>query len=218
MSASEDHVLSPVELPPEIPKKRLPKYGGPILYQGRKNDDWWLPSTLTNDAVYFIEGAVQAGSDIDRLRYLRTALLTSFASLEAFLNQLAFAQRHHSLENLGTAERDVMEEKETVLRNGMFERRNKLYSTEERFLFFYHYFKQKKFDKGTSLWQGYLTAKELRDSCTHPKPPFDMSPLTQDAVEKSFDAIQRLLQVLIEPPYQWMKTLAERRSANRTGN
>jgi hypothetical protein len=162
---------------------------------GQPNDDFTLPPALYWDAVYFVEQA-RLNSGYTQDRFLRAALYAAFASFEATLNQAAFGHAAAHASVLGQIERDVLEERETIVDDrGHIVRRTKYYPLEARLSFLALFLSGQDFDRGTALWTRFREARQLRDEWTHPKPPFDTWSLTVSQVEQ---AIATLKEVLVE--------------------
>jgi hypothetical protein len=198
-------------------RRRPQKTPGTAFTEGTPNNDFTLPPSLYYDAAYFLVAARTSGenNDLDQeQRYLRAALYCGFAFFEATLNQAAFAHASAHATNLGQPELDILQEKETTVdQRGHVIRRTKFYPLDVRLLFLTLFLSGEEFDRSTTLWQRFQEAKALRDTWTHPKPPFDTWSLT---FEKTRTAIETLRDVLIEisrlmdvPPPSWLLSLKD---------
>ncbi len=179
-----------------MPERRKPQQTpGPAL---SKLGDFTLPAAMYYDAIYFVEQARRSpeSEPWQEKRHLRAALYSAFGFFEAQLNQVAFAHADTHVDALNEIERNVLEEKETVLdERGHLIRKVKFYPLEARFLFLTLFLSGQEFDRTNLLWDRFRRAKALRDSWTHPKPPFDFANLTVVNVE---EAIKVLREVLVE--------------------
>lgn len=194
--------------------RRFPeKTPGPAITQQLPNDDFTLPAALYWDAHWFLERAREL-ADHPRPgaseRYLRAAVSAVFASFEAQINASAFGHATAHANVLMPMEKDVLEERETVLENnGLIVRRTKHYAFEARVAFLTLFLSGKELDRSTALWQRFVQAKVLRDRWTHPKPPFDTWSLTIEAVEEVITAVKDMVLEMsklagVEPPL-WME-------------
>lgn len=175
---------------------------GPAYTKGKPNDDFTLCAALYHDAIALYE---QARVDEDNGnaqaadRHKRSALLAIFSFFEAQINQVAFAHAEAHSSDLGEIERDVLEEKETVIDDqGNIVRRNKFYRTESRFSFLAYFLSGQDFDRSDEVWQRFCESRELRDTWTHPKPPFDTWSLTLDKVRMAIVSVRDMLVRLVE--------------------
>ncbi len=199
-------------------EKRPPQQTpGAAHTEGAANDDFTLPAALYWDAVYFLDQARHQGPQTyieAKERYLRAALLTVFAGFEATLNQATFAHAMAHADKIGLVERDILEERETILdERGYIVRRGKFYPLEARLSFIALFLSGKDFDRNSALWGRFRRAKELRDTWTHPKPPFDTWSLTVEDVEEAITTIKEMLGELsrlmgLEPPL-WLTPASE---------
>ena len=182
-----------------MPKvKRPPQKTPGRAYSYAENDDFTLPLNLYRDAIMLLEVARDARKNSrwleDEGRYLRASLYCAFAFFEATLNAAAFAHADTHRDVLEQIERDVLEEKETVMDDtGHIVRRIKFYPLEARFQFIVMFLSGKPFDKSSPLWNELLAAKALRDTWVHPKPPFDTWSLTAEKVERAVRTVREVL-------------------------
>lgn len=193
--------------------KRKPQQTPGIAYLPQEdNDDFTVPATLYCDALVFLSEACDAEARGDRdisERNLRATLFSAFAALEAQLNQAARAHAHTHREKLDSITLDILEECEsTIDEKGNVVRRTKFFPFEARFSFIVHFITGKEFARGGALWQGLKAAKALRDSWTHPKPPFDSWSLnastTRHAVTSIRDTIKTISTMLGVSPPPWL--------------
>lgn len=201
-----------------MPDRRWPQQTpGVAQVEGRPDDDFTLPAALYWDAVAFLEQARRQTGENSRNardRYLRAALYAAFASFEAALNQAAFAHATAHATVLGQIERDVLEERETVLGDqGQIIRRTKFYPLEARVSFLARFLAGREFERTTDLWARFRWAKQLRDTWTHPKPPFDTWSLGVEDVERVITTLKDVLVELsrlmdLEPPL-WLTPAEE---------
>ncbi|HUQ85780.1 MAG TPA: hypothetical protein VM077_05645 [Candidatus Limnocylindrales bacterium] len=194
-------------------EKRTPqKTPGYASTKVQKNDNFNLPIAMYYDSVYFLELARDKTHEPftnNEERCLRSALYSGFGFFEATLNRTALghAQAHRKI--LPQAEVDILEEKETILSgNGHIVRKTRFYPLETRVSFLTLFLSGKDFNRNSALWHRFIKAKELRDTWTHPKPPFDTWSLTLDKVEKAIKTLYEMLVEIsnlmeIEPP-SWM--------------
>lgn len=191
--------------------------GKAIMGESNTPDDFALPAALFSDAVHFMSVARQYADDgifQGETTYLRAALHAVFSSLEAKLNQTAFGHAEAHAETLGSIERDVLQEQETVLDDrGLIVRKPRYYPLEARISFLAMFLSGQELDRNTDTWRRFLAAKQLRDTWTHPKPPFDTWSLTFEAV---LDAMFAVRDVMMEnsrlmgiEPVQWLIDLSK---------
>ena len=173
---------------------------GPAHTKGQPNDDFTLPAAMYYDAIHHYKAAHSADAVNDSGacdRYKRAAILAAFVFFEAQLNQIAFAyaQAHESV--LGQIEKDVLEEMETVIEDrGDILRKSKFYRTESRFAFLVLFLSGKDFDRSGQLWSRFLSARNLRDQWTHPKPPFDTGSLSLKGVHSIIEVVHDMFIML----------------------
>jgi hypothetical protein len=127
---------------PIVPERRLPKRAQGIAASGQEGGDFTLPMCLHRDAVLFYEIAERSaalrrpGSIEATERYSRAAIVASFASLEAQLNQTAFVRENVHGESLEQIVRDVLTEQETTIDgDGRIVRRTRYWSLTARLSF-----------------------------------------------------------------------------------
>jgi hypothetical protein len=202
-----------------MPDKRPPQKtpGAAHLDEPKAPDDFTLPAALFADAIHFLEKAQQYSEQkhwTGESAYLRAALAASFNSLEASLNQTAFGHAEAHAEKLGTIELDVLMEQETVMdERGHIVRRTRYYPLEARISFLAMFLSGKQLDRNTEVWRRFITAKRLRDTWTHPKPPFNTGGLTHTAVEEAVYAVRNILiefsRLMEIEPVQWLIDLSE---------
>lgn len=192
-------------------EKRKPQQTpGIAQLENQENNDFTLPASLYYDAVLFLENAKLSKQINEKVtdeharsrniyaedRNKRAAIQAAFSFFEATINYIAFGHAAAHNTKLGSVELDVLEEKETILdENGHFIRRTKFYPLEARFLFLVQFLTGSEFDRSGQVWQRFRKAKALRDTWTHPKPPFDTWGL---AIEEIQEAIQSLRDVLVK--------------------
>ena len=190
-------------------KRKPQKTPGEAKVSFPENDDFTLPGSLYYDAIYFCNQAKVAEEKKDirgKERYARAAIFCASSFLEATLNQAAFGHAHAHSDRLGQIEKDVLEECEiTIDPKGDVLRKQKFYPFESRFCFIVQFLSGKSFDKGGQLWQQFMNSKKLRDTWTHPKPPFDTDGLTISNVKLAINANREALIELsnlmgIDPP------------------
>lgn len=185
---------------------------GPAMLPQDKNDDFTVPAALFCDAIAFLSAACDAEARGERHlteRNLRATLFSAFAALEAQLNQIALAHANTHRNELDGFTLDVLEEREsTIDEQGNIVRKTKFYPFEARFSFLVYFITGKDFDRGSALWQGLKSAKALRDTWTHPKPPFDSwaldIPSTRLALISIRDSLQKINDMLDVPPPAWL--------------
>lgn len=193
-------------------KKKPRQTPGQALLPQDRNDDFTVPASLYCDAIGFLAEAYDAEAHGDRHlteRNLRATLFSAFAALEAQLNQAAFAHAHTHRDMLDSFTLDVLEEREsTVDEQGNIVRRTKFYPFEARFSFLVYFITGKDFDRSGALWQGLKSAKALRDTWTHPKPPFDSwalnVPSARLALVSIRDTLVMIQDMLEAPPPPWL--------------
>lgn len=178
--------------------KRSPqKTPGPAEVSFPENDDLSLPGSLYYDAVYFCHRAKIAEGKKNlrgKERYVRAAIFCAASFTEATLNQVAFGHAQAHSDKLGQIERDVLEECETTIdAQGNVLRKQKFYPFESRFCFLVQFLSGKSFDKSGQLWQQFIDSKKLRDTWTHPKPPFDTDSLSIESIKISINANREAL-------------------------
>ena len=192
---------------------------------GPDNDDFTLPATMYYDAVFFIEKAKASNSKgLVRAseRFNRAAIYAAFGFLEATLNQAAFGHASAHAEKLGQIERDVLEEKDTTLDDkGMLQRRSKYYPIESRLSFLTLFLSGKEIDRSSSLWQRFVAAKVIRDTWTHPRPPFDTWSLKTEDVELAIRTLRDVILHIndlsgLQPPL-WLTSFENVVSAIESG-
>ena len=190
---------------------------GPAETECKDNDDLTLTAALYNDAIHFYELAREADGRNECYtcdRFKRSAIHAAFSFFEAQLNQVAFAYAETHGDALGQIERDVLEEMETVIDDrGNVIRKQKFYRTESRFCFLVLFLSGSDFDRSGELWNRFRTARKLRDSWVHPKPPFDTWSLTlsdvYDTVIIAREMFMKLALMMNADPPLWMRHIDE---------
>lgn len=180
-------------------------------------DDFTLPAALFSDAIHFLTMARQyadEGNFQGETAYLRAALHAAFASLESSLNQTAFGHAEAHAEKVGSIERDILEEQETVLdERGYIVRKSRHYPLEARVSFLAMFLSGKEIDRSSDIWRRFVIAKKLRDTWTHPKPPFNTWSLSFRAVQEAMFAIRDLKMEISRligiEPVQWLIDLSK---------
>ena len=202
-------------------QKRKPQISpGPANNTSELGDDFTLVPALYFDAIRHYESATLAkeqGGMHECDRFKRSAVLAAFAFFEAQLNQVAFgyAEAHQDL--LGQIERDVLEEMETTLTaSGEIMRKKKFYSTESRFCFLTLFLTGSHFDRSGDLWQRFKNARRIRDTWTHPKPPFDTWSLGLNEVRETIEVVRdmyvKLSEMMKTNPPLWLRPINEVRN------
>ena len=170
---------------------------GPAVTEGERDYDFTLPAALYYDSVYFFvqaEAGERNGDIYATDRFTRASVLAAFAFLEATLNQAAVAHAEAHSSRLPQFELDVLEQKETVLEpSGQVLRKTRYYPFESRFLFIVQFLSGKEFDRGSSLWPRLKEARKIRDTWTHPKPPFDTWSLNLSDARNVVETIRDVL-------------------------
>ncbi|TWT37019.1 hypothetical protein KOR34_19650 [Posidoniimonas corsicana] len=183
----------------DIPSKRFPKRAPDKLYWEDPDHDTHMPDRLLSDAMWNYELASRAAIDSPECRRATWAsVLAAFAAFEAHVNDYCYRLVRSAGSDLGELERNVCDEKYSVLREGQFKREKKNYPLEDRYTFLYTYRHQEPLNKTTTEWRNYLEAKRIRDQLTHPKPPL-ASPSPDDA-KQVIEAVQGMLRVLLKDP------------------
>jgi len=197
-----------------IDKRRPEQTPGPANLPADPNDDFTIPAALYCDAILFLREGIetlQRQCDASTERYLRASLYSSFAALEAQLNQIAYAHARSHAATIDKLTLDVLEERESVLdEKGNIVRKKKYYPFESRFSFLVAFLSGKEFDRSGSLWQGLRAAKGLRDTWTHPKPPLNSGSLTVSLTRAALMSVRETLVRVsdlmgVEPPL-WLLT------------
>ena len=194
-------------------KRNPQRTPGPACTELKENEDLNCVPSMYYDSIEHYDAARIASENDDFYRcnrFKRAAISAAFMYFEAQLNQLAFAyaETHQSL--LGEIERDVLEEMETSLGDsGEIIRKNRFYRTEDRFCFLTLFLTGQKFDRGGELWDRFRTARKLRDSWTHPKPPFDTWALELQDVRGAIIVVRdmyiRLSEMMDTDPPHWLR-------------
>ncbi|MDZ4686053.1 MAG: hypothetical protein SH850_13375 [Planctomycetaceae bacterium] len=166
------------------------------------NHDFTLCSALYYDSIIYYEQArihEESGDQNAAERYMRSSLLAAFSFFEAQINQIAFANAQAHGGVLGQIEKDVLEEMETLVDDrGNIVRKAKFYRTEARFSLLAYFLSGQEFDRGGEVWQRFCESRELRDTWTHPKPPFDTWSLTLENVRTAIVSVHAVLGRLSE--------------------
>ena len=189
----------------------------PAHMEGKPNDDFTLCAALYHDSIIHYEKSrihEENGDQCAAERYKRSALLAAFSFFEAQINQVAFGYAQAHSGELSQIEKDVLEEKETVLDDqGNIVRKDKFYRTDARFSFLAYFLSGQDFDRGGELWQRFCESRELRDTWTHPKPPFDTWSLTLEKVRMAIvsihDMLVRLSKMMDCDPQLWLRPIDE---------
>ena len=174
------------------------------------DDDWTLPAAPYGDAVEFLLAAERArirssaaedGRERSEAlqveeRFSTAATVAAFAALEAQVNQAAFAHARAHQADLEAFTVDVLTKTETsVDSNGRIERRARYRPMAVRLQFLC-------VPRGRTVREvrpegtGLIQARDLRDACAHPKPPF-RRPAAEDA-RHAIGAVYEFLAALSE--------------------
>lgn len=202
-----------------VPHRRNPEVApGIAVAHGASQDDFTLPAALHQDAVvFYVLGRRSADRDQPGAvelseRYARTAVMTAVASFEAHMNQAAFGHARAHADKLEQITIDVLTEHDSTLSDvGQVERRGRFWPLEARFLFLALFLSGRPFDQSNQLWQDFKRGLQIRDRCTHPKPPFS-SPTLPEAelvIRATSAVLLRFAEQMGTEPMAWHKASFE---------
>lgn len=169
----------------------------------------YLIHHLFEDAKYFLEAAKeheQTNVLISR-RYVRAAVISAFAGLEALVN--TFCELIAERGDLELHERAFAQERRVELaEEGYFEiRGQRFYSLDDRLKFLHWRFKGLPISERAIVWKFFLEAKKLRNSLVHPKPgQVSYSGQTIRTAKSCVIAVFRVAQMLGWPEESSLKT------------
>jgi len=182
-----------------VSKKRRPMITpGKACLKAKEKDDFTLPAALYYDSIYFYKLARDYDLEKDKVeecdRYKRASICAAFSFFEAYVNQTAFAHAETHDSKLNEFESNVLKEIETILDNqGNIQEKSKFYNTEARFSFLACFLSGKELDRGGNIWANFRRAKEIRNTWTHPKPPFDTWSLSVSDVRFVIESVRDLM-------------------------
>jgi hypothetical protein len=132
----------------------------------------YLVTHLFEDAKYFLErGKEYEQTNVLILRrYLRAAVISAFAGLEAFVNTLCEISAENWDGDWGLSERALVEGRRVEFADeGYFEiRGTRIYSLEEKLKFFHWRVHGLPISDNKVVWKAFLDAKKYRNKLVHP--------------------------------------------------
>ena len=122
------------------------------------------------------------------VRYSTASILVSFAAIEAFINGMmsdfsSLPQGLFTPHEQGFLAEKVVELSDSGAAAGRFQvtERGQYRSLEAKIMFLVARFSDTAVDKGSTLWQRFEQAKDVRDNLTHPRKDIDNTPSEADA-------------------------------------
>ena len=147
-------------------------------------------ATLLEDAEYFCSKSEESSGPASKAgeRFSTASILFSFMAMESFINNMLFDFAAVPKDLFTVHEQGFLVEKSVTFsisgtNAGRFELSNKdeYKRLEEKIMFLLARFGGEHIDKGSTLWQRFEKAKEIRNRLSHPKKDVASLPTPSDA-------------------------------------